>query len=111
MAALRENNRMVVYYAGVLGFSRAEIAASTDCPIGTVMSRLHRGRKRLCTNLIAAAARRGFRAAIGRAVGSPRDIPLSGADGRAVAQTVELRHSHCQHTDTGGAWTRVRGLK
>lgn len=36
MAALRENNRMVVYYAGVLGFSRAEIAASTDCPIGHV---------------------------------------------------------------------------
>ncbi len=58
-AALRVDMRTAVYYADVLGFSCAEIAALSDCPISTVMSRLHRGRKRLRTQLIEAASRRG----------------------------------------------------
>jgi RNA polymerase sigma-70 factor (ECF subfamily) len=60
LAALREDVRTTVYYADVLEFSCKEIAAMTNCPIGTVMSRLHRGRKRLRASLIATAARRGF---------------------------------------------------
>jgi RNA polymerase sigma-70 factor, ECF subfamily len=60
LAALREDVRTTVYYADVLEFSCKEIATITGSPIGTVMSRLHRGRKRLRTSLIATATRRGL---------------------------------------------------
>ena len=60
LAALREDVRTTVYYADVLQFSCKEIAALTNCPLGTVMSRLHRGRKRLRTTLTAVATCRGF---------------------------------------------------
>jgi RNA polymerase sigma-70 factor, ECF subfamily len=56
LAALREDVRTTIYYADVLELSCKEIATMTNCPIGTVMSRLHRGRKRLRTSLIATAA-------------------------------------------------------
>ncbi len=45
--ALNEDYRMVVYYADVEGMAYKEIADVMDIPIGTVMSRLHRGRKQL----------------------------------------------------------------
>lgn len=45
--ALPEEFRMVVYLADVEGFSYQEIADILERPIGTVMSRLHRGRARL----------------------------------------------------------------
>jgi RNA polymerase sigma-70 factor (ECF subfamily) len=57
-AALRVDMRSAVYYADVLGLSCAEIAALSGCPLGTVMSRIHRGRKRVRTSLIEAASRR-----------------------------------------------------
>lgn len=44
---LSEDFRMVVYYADVEGFSYQEIADMMETPIGTVMSRLHRGRRLL----------------------------------------------------------------
>jgi RNA polymerase sigma-70 factor (ECF subfamily) len=44
---LPENFRMAVLLADVEGFSYKEIADILDIPIGTVMSRLHRGRKAL----------------------------------------------------------------
>ena len=44
---LPENFRIAVLLADVEGFSYKEIAEITDVPIGTVMSRLHRGRKAL----------------------------------------------------------------
>ncbi|MCP3938720.1 MAG: sigma-70 family RNA polymerase sigma factor [Actinomycetia bacterium] len=47
MENLPENFRMAVYLADVEGFSYKEIAEITGVPIGTVMSRLHRGRKAL----------------------------------------------------------------
>ena len=44
---LPEGFRMAVLLADVEGFSYKEIAEIMDIPIGTVMSRLHRGRKAL----------------------------------------------------------------
>ncbi|PRI10838.1 sigma-70 family RNA polymerase sigma factor [Leucobacter massiliensis] len=45
--ALPEDFRIAVYLADVEGFSYQEIADIAEVPIGTVMSRLHRGRARL----------------------------------------------------------------
>lgn len=42
-----EDFRLAVYLADIEGFSYKEIAEITDVPIGTVMSRLHRGRRQL----------------------------------------------------------------
>ena len=47
-----EEFRMVVYYADVEGYSYKEISEILEIPSGTVMSRLHRGRK-LLRNLLA----------------------------------------------------------
>ncbi|MBZ8176892.1 sigma-70 family RNA polymerase sigma factor [Corynebacterium poyangense] len=47
MNQLAEEYRMVVYYADVEGMPYKEIADIMGTPIGTVMSRLHRGRKQL----------------------------------------------------------------
>jgi RNA polymerase sigma-70 factor (ECF subfamily) len=47
LEALPEQFRMAVLLADVEGFSYKEIAEIMDVPIGTVMSRLHRGRKAL----------------------------------------------------------------
>jgi RNA polymerase sigma-70 factor (ECF subfamily) len=47
LEALPEQFRMAVLLADVEGFSYKEIAEILDVPIGTVMSRLHRGRKGL----------------------------------------------------------------
>jgi RNA polymerase sigma-70 factor (ECF subfamily) len=47
MQALPQQFRDVVYYADVQGFRYKEIAAIMKTPIGTVMTRLHRGRQRL----------------------------------------------------------------
>jgi RNA polymerase sigma-70 factor (ECF subfamily) len=44
---LPEQFRLPVYLADVEGFSYKDIAEMLDIPIGTVMSRLHRGRKGL----------------------------------------------------------------
>ena len=47
LESLPEQFRMAVLLADVEGFSYKEIAEILDIPIGTVMSRLHRGRKAL----------------------------------------------------------------
>ena len=49
--SLPEQFRMAVLLADVEGFSYKEIAEIVDVPIGTVMSRLHRGRKALQKSL------------------------------------------------------------
>ena len=52
--------RMVVYYAVVEGLPYAEIAEVMDTPVGTVMSRLHRGNKLLRTLLQDYASQEGY---------------------------------------------------
>ena len=60
MADLAENYRLAVYLSDVEGFSYKEIAAIMDTPIGTVMSRLNRGRSQLRKALAEYAADRGI---------------------------------------------------
>jgi RNA polymerase sigma-70 factor (ECF subfamily) len=60
MHALPEKFRTAVYYADIEGRSFKEIARLTDAPIGTVMSRLHRGRNRLRRLLADVAGARGY---------------------------------------------------
>ena len=57
---LPEDFRMAVYYSDVEGFSYKEIAEIMNTPIGTVMSRLHRGRKLLRDRLQDYARDRGI---------------------------------------------------
>ena len=60
MDAMPDGYRTVVLLADVEGLSYREIADIVDCPIGTVMSRLSRGRKLLRKKLQSYAAQYGY---------------------------------------------------
>ncbi|HRD09905.1 MAG: sigma-70 family RNA polymerase sigma factor [Candidatus Nanopelagicaceae bacterium] len=60
LAEIPEEFRMAVYLADVEGFSYKEIAEIVGVPAGTVMSRLHRGRKQLREKLTDYARERGY---------------------------------------------------
>jgi RNA polymerase sigma-70 factor (ECF subfamily) len=92
---LPENFRIPVLLADVEGFSYKEIAEILDVPIGTVMSRLHRGRKALQKELYEFASQRGLASAdenspVGRHPRPPRtgrSVPGVATDGDAADDT------------------------
>jgi RNA polymerase sigma-70 factor (ECF subfamily) len=73
--SLPEQFRLAVLLADVEGFSYKEIAEILDIPMGTVMSRLHRGRRALQKRLYEFAAARGL-------VGTRGEEPVGAATGR-----------------------------
>ncbi|WP_349898565.1 sigma-70 family RNA polymerase sigma factor [Parafrigoribacterium soli] len=60
LQSIPEDFRMAVYFADVEGFSYQEIADIMKTPVGTVMSRLHRGRRMLRELLAGYAQERGI---------------------------------------------------
>jgi RNA polymerase sigma-70 factor, ECF subfamily len=64
IAALAEEYRTVCALYFMQEFSYEEIAQILDCPIGTVRSRLHRGRKALQVALWQIAQEHGIPAAL-----------------------------------------------
>jgi RNA polymerase sigma-70 factor, ECF subfamily len=60
LQSIPEDFRLAVYLADVEGFSYQEIADIMKTPVGTVMSRLHRGRRLLRDKLTGYAQERGI---------------------------------------------------
>lgn len=78
---LPENFRMPVILADVQGFAYKEIAEILEIPIGTVMSRLHRGRKQMQKALHDYALERGLRRAEPEQTGVNDDAEEGPGDG------------------------------
>lgn len=80
LESLPEQFRMAVILADIEGFSYKEIAEIMEVPIGTVMSRLHRGRRLLQARLMDFAAERGLLppnpGTDGSGAGSPAPSPV-----------------------------------
>jgi RNA polymerase sigma-70 factor (ECF subfamily) len=77
---LPHDYRTTVLLADMLEYSYKDIARAMDCPMGTVMSRLHRGRQMLQTQLRQYAIDQGY---------IPAHGPDTAADGLMV--TAEMR--------------------
>ncbi|MBN2530920.1 MAG: sigma-70 family RNA polymerase sigma factor [Deltaproteobacteria bacterium] len=76
---LPDDFRMVVVLSDIEGFSYKEISEMLDAPIGTVMSRLHRGRKLLQRSLVDYAVEAGV-------------IPKESKESDAPKNVTHLRH-------------------
>jgi RNA polymerase sigma-70 factor (ECF subfamily) len=69
LEAIPEQFRMAVILADIEGFSYKEIAEILEVPIGTVMSRIHRGRKQLQQRLWDYAEQHNLRPRVESATG------------------------------------------
>ena len=78
LEGLPENFRVPVLLADVEDFSYKEIAEMLDIPIGTVMSRLHRGRKAMQKALAEFATERGLVARTTGPAGPSREDSVDG---------------------------------
>lgn len=58
--SLPEDYRTAIVLADLEGLAYREVAEAMDCPVGTVMSRIYRGRKILYKLLLEHAVERGF---------------------------------------------------
>lgn len=83
LQSIPEDFRLAVYFADVEGFSYQEIADIMKTPVGTVMSRLHRGR-RLLRDLLADYARE-------RGITTPIAATSQAASGAATSTTRSAR--------------------
>jgi len=85
---LPEDHRTVIVLADIEELSYKEIAEVVGCPIGTVMSRLHRARRALRERVVAAAEGAPIAAPqpTDGATASPADV--SGASQRAAADSA-----------------------
>lgn len=81
LGELPEEFRLPVVLCDVEEMSYREIADIMDCPVGTVMSRLHRGRQRLQSALREHALRSGI---------VKEDSTTRGSDGRNGAEVIPL---------------------
>lgn len=87
---LSEDYRRVVYYSDVVGLAYKEIAEVLEIPLGTVMSRLNRGRKKLREALKEVAAEHGIAAAQEAVENSAGDKPaVSKASGPQTADAAK----------------------
>lgn len=92
---LSEDFRMVVYYSDVEGFAYKDIAEILDIPMGTVMSRLHRGRRILREKLLDYARENGL-----------RPSTIAKVEAKAEAKAVAKAS-----TKTGAKATTAKGVK
>jgi RNA polymerase sigma-70 factor (ECF subfamily) len=82
LSDLPDEFRMAVVLCDVEGFSYKEIADIMECPVGTVMSRLHRGRKLLKQSLRGFAVAEGFVRGSDEAASADAKAPINLADWR-----------------------------
>ena len=95
--------RLAVFLADVEGFAYKEIAEIMGTPIGTVMSRLNRGRTQLRRLLSDYARDRGY-AGEGGDAGMSTDASRDAAPGRRSRPTPSA--STCSHGSTSSSTTR-----